>query len=45
MKGMKFLAKRRIEAVIFLIVFFAFFGFLGGKMGLILRSFRYFSKI
>lgn len=34
MKGMKFLAKRRIEAVIFLIVFFAFFGFLGGKMGL-----------
>ena len=34
MKGMKFLAKRRIEAVIFLIVFFGFFGFLGGKMGL-----------
>ena len=34
MKGMKFLAKRRIEALIFLIVFFAFFGYLGGKMGL-----------
>ncbi|MBR6775163.1 MAG: hypothetical protein IKM23_05550 [Bacteroidales bacterium] len=34
MKGMNFLAKRRIEALIFLIVFFGFFGFLGGKMGL-----------
>ena len=31
---MKFLAKRRIEAVVFLLVFFGFFGFLGGKMGL-----------
>ena len=34
MKDMKFLAKRRIEAVVFLLVFFGFFGFLGGKMGL-----------
>ena len=34
MKGMKFLTKRRIEAVVFLIVFFGFFGFLGSKMGL-----------
>ncbi len=31
---MKFLTKRRIEAVVFLLVFFGFFGFLGGKMGL-----------
>ncbi len=34
MKGMKFLTKRRIEAVVFLLVFFGFFGFLGSKMGL-----------
>ena len=34
MKGMKFLTKRRIEAVVFLLIFFGFFGFLGGKMGL-----------
>ena len=34
MKGMKFLAKRRIEAVVFLLIFFGFFGFLGSKMGL-----------
>ena len=34
MKGMKFLTKRRIEAVAFLLVFFGFFGFLGSKMGL-----------
>ena len=34
MKNMKFLTKRRIEAVVFLLVFFGFFGFLGGKMGL-----------
>ena len=31
---MKFLTKRRIEAVVFLLIFFGFFGFLGGKMGL-----------
>ena len=31
---MKFLTKRRIEAVVFLLVFFGFFGFLGSKMGL-----------
>ena len=31
---MKFLAKRRIEAGVFLLIFFGFFGFLGGKMGL-----------
>ena len=34
MKGMKFLTKRRIEAVVFLLVFFGFFGYLGSKMGL-----------
>ena len=34
MKGMKFLTKRRIEAVVFLLIFFGFFGFLGSKMGL-----------
>ena len=34
MKGRKFLTKRRIEAVVFLLIFFGFFGFLGGKMGL-----------
>ena len=34
MKNMKFLTKRRIEAVVFLLIFFGFFGFLGGKMGL-----------
>ena len=34
MKSMKFLTKRRIEAVVFLLIFFGFFGFLGGKMGL-----------
>ena len=34
MKNMKFLTKRRIEAVVFLLVFFGFFGFLGSKMGL-----------
>ena len=34
MKSMKFLTKRRIEAVVFLLVFFGFFGFLGSKMGL-----------
>ena len=34
MKDMKFLAKRRIEAGVFLLIFFGFFGFLGGKMGL-----------
>ena len=34
MKGLKFLTKRRIEAVVFLLVFFGFFGFLGSKMGL-----------
>ena len=34
MKGMNFLTKRRIEAVVFLLVFFGFFGFLGSKMGL-----------
>ncbi|MBQ8223615.1 MAG: hypothetical protein IJZ87_09810 [Bacteroidales bacterium] len=34
MKGMKFLTKRSIEAVIFLIIFFGFFGYLGSKMGL-----------
>ena len=33
-KGMNFLAKRRIEAVIFLAVFFGFFGYLGSRMGL-----------
>ena len=31
---MKFLTKRRIEAVVFLLIFFGFFGFLGSKMGL-----------
>ena len=34
MKSMNFLTKRRIEAVVFLLVFFGFFGFLGSKMGL-----------
>ena len=34
MKSMNFLAKRRIEALVFLLVFFGFFGFLGAKMGL-----------
>ena len=34
MKNMKFLTKRRIEAVVFLLVFFGFFGYLGSKMGL-----------
>ena len=34
MKNMKFLTKRRIEAVVFLLIFFGFFGYLGGKMGL-----------
>lgn len=34
MKGMKFLTKRRIEAVVFLLIFFGFFGYLGSKMGL-----------
>ena len=34
MKGMKFLTKRSIEAVVFLLIFFGFFGFLGSKMGL-----------
>ncbi len=34
MKGLKFLTKRRIEAVVFLLIFFGFFGFLGSKMGL-----------
>ena len=34
MKGMNFLTKRRIEALIFLIIFFGFFGFLGHKMEL-----------
>lgn len=34
MKGMKFLTKRSIEAVVFLIIFFGFFGYLGSKMGL-----------
>lgn len=33
-KGMNFLAKRRIEAIVFLAVFFGFFGYLGSKMGL-----------
>lgn len=33
MKGMKFLAKRRIEAFVFLIIFFGFFGFIGMRMG------------
>lgn len=33
MKGMKFLTKRRIEAVVFLIVFLGFFGFIGMRMG------------
>ena len=33
MKGLKFLTKRRIEAAVFLIVFFGFFGFIGMKMG------------
>ncbi|MBR5780505.1 MAG: hypothetical protein IKY27_00795 [Bacteroidales bacterium] len=31
---MNFLAKRRIEAIVFLAVFFGFFGYLGSKMGL-----------
>ena len=31
---MKFLTKRRIEAVVFLLIFFGFFGYLGSKMGL-----------
>ena len=34
MKNMKFLTKRRIEAVVFLLIFFGFFGYLGSKMGL-----------
>lgn len=34
MKNMKFLTKRRIEAIVFLLVFFGFFGYLGSKMGL-----------
>ena len=34
MKGMNFLTKRRIEAVVFLLIFFGFFGYLGSKMGL-----------
>lgn len=34
MKALKFLTKRRIEAAVFLIVFFLFFGFLALKMGL-----------
>ena len=34
MKSMNFLAKRRIEALVFLLVFFGFFGYLGSKMGL-----------
>ena len=31
---MNFLTKRRIEAVVFLLIFFGFFGYLGSKMGL-----------
>lgn len=34
MKKASFLTKRSIEALIFLIIFFCFFGFLGSKMGL-----------
>ena len=34
MKGMNFLTKRRIEAIVFLLIFFGFFGYLGSKMGL-----------
>ena len=34
MKIMNFLTKRRIEAVVFLLIFFGFFGYLGSKMGL-----------
>ncbi len=34
MKNMNFLTKRRIEAVVFLLIFFGFFGYLGSKMGL-----------
>ncbi|MDD4395858.1 MAG: hypothetical protein PHQ33_08230 [Bacteroidales bacterium] len=34
MKALKFLAKRRIEATIFLVIFFALFGGLSYKMGL-----------
>ena len=31
---MNFLTKRRIEAIVFLLIFFGFFGYLGSKMGL-----------
>ena len=34
MKGMNFLTKRRIEAIVFLLIFFGFFGYLGSIMGL-----------
>lgn len=32
-KSLKFLTKRRIEAIVFLIIFFGIFGLLGSKMG------------